>query len=271
MPELPEVQTVADHIKPDLIGKYIVGIEPVWKKVLHNFTPKDLSGKYQIQNVSRRAKFIIIELEDFLLAIHLRMTGKLYLLEQKQRPKHSSAIVYLENSNNLIFEDTRKFGRIYMYKDLSEINSRHGPEPLGKEFTIEWLLTNLKKKKRNIKALLLDQSFISGLGNIYIDEILWESGIHPNSISCAIPKTKVSRLHSAIQNILKEAIRQLGTTFISFSFLNGRSGNYSNELKIFGRQDKPCNICSNAIKKIKVAGRGTHVCTKCQKTHKPKI
>jgi formamidopyrimidine-DNA glycosylase len=270
MPELPEVQTVADHIKPDLIGKYIVGIEPVWKKVLHNFTPKDLSGKYQIQNVSRRAKFIIIELEDFLLAIHLRMTGKLYLLEQKQRPKHSSAIVYLENSNNLIFEDTRKFGRIYMYKDLSEINSRHGPEPLGKEFTIEWLLTNLKKKKRNIKALLLDQSFISGLGNIYIDEILWESGIHPNSISCAIPKTKVSRLYSAIQNILKEAIRQLGTTFISFSFLNGRSGNYSNELKIFGRQDKPCNICSNAIKKIKVAGRGTHVCTKCQKTHKPK-
>ena len=270
MPELPEVQTVADHIKPDLIGKYIVGIEPVWKKVLHNFTPKDLSGKYQIQNVSRRAKFIIIELEDFLLAIHLRMTGKLYLLEQKQRPKHSSAIVYLENSNNLIFEDTRKFGRIYMYKDLSEINSRHGPEPLGKEFTIEWLLTNLKRKKRNIKALLLDQSFISGLGNIYIDEILWESGIHPNSISCAIPKTKVSRLHGAIQTILKEAIRQLGTTFISFSFLNGRSGNYSNELKIFGRQGLACNKCDNTIKKLKVAGRGTHVCTHCQKTHKPK-
>ena len=158
-----------------------------------------------------------------------------------------------------------------MYKDLSEINTSHGPEPLGKEFTSKWLLTNLRKKKRNIKALLLDQCFISGLGNIYIDEILWESGIHPNSISCAIPKTKVSRLHSAIQNILKEAIKQLGTTFISFSFLNGRSGNYSNELKIFGRQDKPCNICSNAIKKIKVSGRGTHVCTKCQKIHKPKI
>ena len=270
MPELPEVQTVADHIKPDLIGKKIIGIEPIWKKVLHNFSAKDLKGKHKIENVSRRAKFIIIESENFLLAVHLRMTGKLYILKEETLPKHTSAIVYLENSKDLIFEDTRKFGRIYMYKDLSEINTSHGLEPLGKEFTSEWLLTNLKKKKRNIKALLLDQSFVSGLGNIYVDESLWESGIHPNSISCAIPKTKVSRLHSAIQNILKEAIKQLGTTFISFSFLNGRSGNYSNELKIFGRQDKLCNICSNAIKKIKVAGRGTHVCTKCQKTHKPK-
>ena len=157
-----------------------------------------------------------------------------------------------------------------MYKDLSEINKRHGPEPPGKEFTDEWLLTNLKKKKRNIKALLLDQSFVSGLGNIYIDESLWESGIHPNSISCAIPKIKVLKLHSAIQIILNEAIKQLGTTFISFSFLNGRSGNYSNELKIFGKQGEPCKNCGSIIKKIKVAGRGTHVCTKCQKPHKPK-
>ena len=270
MPELPEVQTVADHIKPDLIGKKVIGIEPIWKKVLHNFSAKDLKGKHKIKNVNRRAKFIIIELEDFLLAIHLRMTGKLYVLNEKTLPKHTSAVIHLENSDNLIFEDTRKFGRIYMYKDLSEINTSHGPEPLGKEFTIEWLLTNLKKKKRNIKALLLDQSFISGLGNIYVDESLWESGIHPNSISCAIPKTKVSRLHNAIQNILKEAIKQLGTTFISFSFLNGRSGNYSNELKIFGKQGELCKNCGAIIKKIKVAGRGTHVCTKCQKTHKPR-
>ena len=270
MPELPEVQTVADHIKPDLVGKNILGIEPVWEKVLHNFTPKNLTGKNQIRNVSRRAKFIIIELDNFLLAIHLRMTGKLYLLEQGFRPKHTSAVIFLENSKDLIFEDTRKFGRIYMYKDLSEINKMHGPEPLGKDFTYEWLLTNLKKKKRNIKALLLDQSFVSGLGNIYVDESLWESGIHPNSISCAIPKTKISKLHGSIQGILKESIRQLGTTFISFSFLNGRSGNYSNELKIFGRQSKSCPKCASIIKKIRVAGRGTHVCTRCQKTHKPR-
>lgn len=270
MPELPEVQTVADHIKPDLIGKNILGIEPIWKKVLHNFSAKSLNGKHQIKNVSRRAKFIIIELDDFLLAIHLRMTGKLYLLEADSRPKHTSAVISLEDSKELIFEDTRKFGRIYMYKDLTEINSKHGPEPLGEDFTSEWLLTNLKKKKRNIKALLLDQSFLSGLGNIYADESLWESGIHPNSISCSIPKTKVYNLHSAIQSILKESIKQLGTTFLSFSFLNGKSGNYSNELKIFGKQGMPCEKCGNTIKKLRVAGRGTHICTHCQKLHKPK-
>ena len=191
MPELPEVQTVADHIKPDLIGKNVTGIEPVWNKVLHNFAKNDLTGKHKIKNVSRRAKFIIIEFKDFLLAVHLRMTGKLYILDQDTLPKHTSAVIHLENSDNLIFEDTRKFGRIYMYKDLSEINSRHGPEPLEKDFTREWLLLNLKKKKRNIKALLLDQSFVSGLGNIYVDESLWESEIHPNSISCAIPEEKI--------------------------------------------------------------------------------
>jgi len=267
MPELPEVQTVANHIRPNLIGKFITGVKPLWEKTLDNFTPDDLSGKHKIINVSRRAKFIIIELEDFILAIHLRMTGKLYFIEEDLLPKHARAVFYLENSQDLIFEDTRKFGRIYLYKDLSVINSRHGPEPLGKKFTSEWLLENLKMKKRNIKALLLDQSFISGLGNIYVDESLWESGIHPNSISYAIPKTKVCRLHSAIQSILEESIKQLGTTFNSFSFLNGQSGNYSNELKIFGRDNMPCLKCENKIKKIRVSGRGTHVCYTCQKKH----
>tara|TARA_B100000902_G_scaffold13150_1_gene15973 strand:+ start:79 stop:897 length:819 start_codon:yes stop_codon:yes gene_type:complete len=271
MPELPEVQTVADHIRPDLIGKYILGIEPLWTKTLDNFSSDDLNGKHQIMNVSRRAKFIIIELENFILAIHLRMTGKLYFLKEDILPKHTRVIFQLENYNDLIFEDTRKFGRIYLYNDLSEINKRHGPEPLGKIFTPDWLLENLKTKKRNIKALLLDQSFLSGLGNIYVDESLWESGIHPNSISCAIPKTKVLRLHCNIQKILIEAIAQLGTTFINFSFLNGKSGNYSNKLKIFGRQGLPCEKCNKTIKKIKVCGRGTHICPICQKIYKPRL
>ena len=136
------------------------------------------------------------------------------------------------------------------------------------DFTSDWFLENLKKKKRNIKALLLDQSFLSGLGNIYVDESLWASNIHPNSISCFIPKRKVIQLHNNIRVILSESIKQLGTTFINFTFLNGQSGNYSNELKIFGKQGKPCKKCLNKVKKIKVAGRGTHVCNKCQKTHK---
>lgn len=268
MPELPEVQTVVNHIRGDLVGKKIVGIIPLWEKSLHNFKPNDLSiknKKNRILDVRRRAKFIIIDLGDFIIAVHLRMTGKLYIQEGSSIPKYTRAIIKLENSKDLIFDDIRKFGRIYLYKNLIEIDSKHGPEPLGKEFTDKWLYDNLKKKNRNLKALLLDQSFIAGLGNIYVDEILWESGIHPNSISSTISKTKVSLLHNSIQNILKNAIDNHGTTFMSFTFLNGRSGNYSNELKIFGKQGEPCKTCGNLIKKIKVAGRGTHICGTCQK------
>jgi len=268
MPELPEVQTVADHVKPELVGEHILSVEPVWGKVLDNFNAEEAKGKHKVLNVSRRAKFIIIELENFILAVHLRMTGKLYVLNDESPPKHTSAIIHLEGKKNLIFEDTRKFGRIYKYDDLTEINKRHGPEPLEDDFTSDWLLENLKKKKRNIKALLLDQSFLSGLGNIYVDESLWASNIHPNSISCFIPKQKVIQLHNNIRIILSESIKQLGTTFINFTFLNGQSGNYSNELKIFGKQGKPCEKCSNKIKKIKIAGRGTHICNKCQKKFK---
>ena len=268
MPELPEVQTVANHIKPYVIGKYVLSINPIWDKVLDNFHHQDIKGRNKILDVTRRAKFIIINFEKFLIAVHLRMTGKLYVLEGTDIPKHTSAIMELESGEKLIFEDTRKFGRIYKYDDLMLINEKHGPEPLEDDFTSEWLLTNFKSRKRNIKALLLDQSFLSGLGNIYVDESLWASNIHPNSISCYIPKKKIIILHKNIREILSESIEQLGTTFISFTFLNGQSGNYSNELKIFGKQGAPCIKCSNTIEKIKEAGRGTHVCSKCQKIHK---
>ena len=273
MPELPEVQTVVDHIKGDLVGKKILGIIPLWKKSLQNFRPNDLSGKNKknrIIDVRRRAKFIIIDFGEFILAVHLRMTGKLYIQEGSSIPKYTRVIIKLKNSKDLIFDDIRKFGRIYLYKNLTEIDSKHGPEPLGKEFTDEWLYVNLKKRNRNLKALLLDQSFIAGLGNIYVDEILWESGIHPNSISSAISKKKVLLLHNSIQNILKKAIDNHGTTFMSFTFLNGRTGNYSNELNIFGKQGEPCKTCGDLIKKIKVAGRGTHICSTCQKKYRPR-
>ena len=163
MPELPEVQTVVNHIRGDLVGKKILGIIPLWKKSLHNFKPNDLSGKNRIIDVRRRAKFIIIDLGDFIIAVHLRMTGKLYIQEGSSIPKHTRVIIKLENSKDLIFDDIRKFGRIYLYKNLTEIDSKHGPEPLEKEFTDEWLYVNLKKRSRNLKALLLDQSFIAGL------------------------------------------------------------------------------------------------------------
>ena len=270
MPELPEVQTVVDHLRADLVGEKIIAIRPIWLKVLHNFDPNDLFKKnhgLEIKDVTRRAKFIILQLPSSLLAIHLRMTGKLYL-SNEEIPKHTSAIFELESGKKIIFEDTRKFGRIYLYKDLDHINKSHGIEPLSNGFTKDWLFTELKKKKRNIKALLLDQSFIAGLGNIYTDESLWVSRIHPNSISNAISKTAVIRLHQAIQTLLRDAIEAKGTTIINFSFLNGQSGNYADQLRIFGRQDETCFKCGKEIEKIRVAGRGTYLCNQCQQKYK---
>tara|TARA_B100001250_G_scaffold21512_1_gene18235 strand:+ start:579 stop:1397 length:819 start_codon:yes stop_codon:yes gene_type:complete len=269
MPELPEVQTVVNHLKNKLIGKTIISLKPIWPKVFHNFKSEEffkINSSAKILDVKRRAKFIIIQLKNSILAIHLRMTGKLYFLEGKL-PKHTSAEILLDNKKKLIFQDTRKFGRFYLYKNLKYINKRHGPEPLEKKFTKNILLKILTNSKRNIKALLLDQSKIAGLGNIYVDESLWLSNIHPNSLSNLIPKKIIFKLHHSIQHILNQAISYNGTTIIDFSYVNEQSGNYSNQLNIYGKKDLICSKCKTKIKKIKVANRGTYHC-KCQKIYR---
>jgi|TARA_B100002003_G_scaffold221112_1_gene223893 formamidopyrimidine-DNA glycosylase len=270
MPELPEVQTVVNGLKEGLVGDRITCITPIWEKVLSNFIPSDLfikGKKTLIQDVTRRAKFIIIHFPSSILAIHLRMTGKLFFPVANQIPKHTTAVIKLDSGKKLIFHDTRKFGRIYLYNDLTPINERHGPEPLGKNFSVGWLHRALQQRKRNIKALLLDQSFLAGLGNIYVDESLWAAGIHPSSISNALPAARIRRLHEAVQAILTAAITARGTTIIDFSYLNGQSGRYASQLRIFGRQGQPCITCGREIEKIKVTGRGTYVCSRCQKKY----
>jgi len=272
MPELPEVQTVVNHIRPMIIGKRLMTVKPIWEKTLHNFNEDDIDGKNnnnEIIDVYRRAKFIIIELTNKIIALHLRMTGKLYISKKSTYPKYARAVLEFDDNESLIFEDVRKFGRIYLYDDLKIIDSRHGPEPLDKDFTVGLFKGMIKSRNRNIKALLLDQSFLSGLGNIYVDESLWKSGIHPNSISSSIPVTKISILHENIQSTLRNAILKKGTTIIDFS-VNGESGKYANDLSIYGKNNQSCFRCNSIIIKLKVAGRGTYVCTKCQKKYNKK-
>lgn len=272
MPELPEVQTVVNHIRPMIIGKRLMTVKPIWKKTLHNFNEDEIDGKNnnnEIIDVYRRAKFIIIELTNKIIAVHLRMTGKLYISKKSTYPKYARAVLEFDDNESLIFEDVRKFGRIYLYDDLKIIDSRHGPEPLDKDFTVGLFKGMIKSRNRNIKALLLDQSFLSGLGNIYVDESLWKSGIHPNSISSSIPVTKISILHENIQSTLRNAILKKGTTIIDFS-VNGESGKYANDLSIYGKNNQSCFRCNSKIIKLKVAGRGTYVCTKCQKKYNKK-
>jgi len=171
----------------------------------------------------------------------------------------------LENGQQLVFEDTRKFGRFYYYTSGDFLDKKLGIEPLGEDFTAEWLIENLHCKKRMIKALLLDQRIIAGLGNIYVDECLWQSGIHPETKSNKIQKKNISTLCESIKNTLQSSIAAHGTTIVNFSYLNGRSGKFSNQLQIFGKDGQPCALCKTEIKKKQVAGRGTHYCPRCQK------
>jgi len=269
MPELPEVQTVINHIKDDLMGEKIKSIIPLWTKVLHNFTPNDIYQKFEkktVVDVIRRAKFIILQFHNGIIAIHLRMTGKLYFHFKNHYPKHCTAYIEFESGKKLIFEDVRKFGRFYLYNNLDHINHRHGPEPLDSSFTVKIFQGMLLRRRRNIKALLLDQSFLAGLGNIYVDESLWKSKIHSNSISNAIPKNRSEALFHNIRNTLEEAIVKKGTTIIDFS-VNGESGKYAKMLQVFGRGGLECFKCGTLIIKNKVAGRGTYTCQKCQKVY----
>ena len=271
MPELPEVQTVVNSLQPTLPGKIIKSVNSPngYTDVLENGSIKKyqdyLIGKI-LQSVYRRGKFVIIELDSGFLLIHLRMTGKVILEKPtiKDMKYVSFQLMFLDGSN-LFFQDIRKFGRIYICHNLNWLEKKLGIEPLSNDFTPIWLYNQLQKHKRMMKPLLLDQQFIAGLGNIYVDEVLWQSGIHPKAISHKIGQKRSDKLSSAIKNILNRAISYQGTTIINFSYGQNKNGNFSNELKIFGKTNSPCPKCSKPIIKNFIAQRGTHFCNQCQR------
>ena len=188
------------------------------------------------------------------------MSGSLDVVSSKSPVAlHDRVIFELNNGKSLRFNDTRKFGRMYLARSLEEIVGDLGIEPLSNEFTPDYLLEGMKKRSRTIKPLLLDQSFIAGLGNIYVDESLWQAEINPKAKSDRIPRAKVTALHSAIQEILTEAISFLGTDF-GDNVVHG--GMY--RPRVYGRESEPCLRCGKNIKRIVVGQRGTHYCPACQ-------
>jgi len=270
MPELPEVQTVVNYLAPEVQGKFINSIDSPnnYLKVFGNgdlsFVKSAIQGK-RIVRLGRRGKYIIIHLNKGHLILHLRMTGKLLLQGlQKKFDKHLSFRINFNDNSNLYFYDTRKFGRIYFSKTLNWLEQKLGIEPLSMKFDLSWLTQSLGQRKRMMKPLLLDQSFIAGLGNIYIDEILWKSNIHPLSLSNKIPEQIIPDLYKSIRSILKNAILFNGTTFINFSFGENQMGEFGEQLNVFGKQGRPCPDCGEEIKKIRAAQRGTHMCNRCQ-------
>lgn len=266
MPELPEVQTVINSLQ-NLKNKKIINFSYSWERVIYNAQPdklNDIIKNEVIMDLSRRGKYIIIHLKKYYLAFHLRMTG--YLYQTNKIPINSKYIrcsFALSSNQFLIFEDIRKFGGFYLFKHLSDLNKKIGIDPFDRNFTISWMKKNMSKKNRMIKHLLLDQQFICGLGNIYTDEILWKSKIHPRTISCNIKNINI--LHLNILATLNESIEFHGTTFMNFKFDNMKTGNYKAKLNVYGRKNLPCKRCKNIIIKTHIAGRGTYICTYCQK------
>ena len=272
MPELPEVETFARALRPLLAGCTILSADLRWARTLASPSPRKFRAQIQgqkILDVTRRAKYLTLQLTDFNLYVHLRMSGDLFIKEGEYKPaKHDRLLLTLasgpehkEGQKFLVFNDTRKFGRVWLTDDADSVVGGLGPEPLSDEFTAQWLYESLHARRRQMKPLLLDQTFLAGLGNIYTDEALHIAKIHPLALSDSIRPKQAEHLHDAIRTVLNDGIRRNGAS-IDWVY---RGGEFQNYFRVYGREGESCPVCGTKIQKFYVGQRGTHICPHCQK------
>jgi formamidopyrimidine-DNA glycosylase len=275
MPELPEVQTVVNDLQSEgLPGITITGAQVFWPRTIAGMSPDVFCRRIAGQTIAaiwRRGKYLVFDLAngDHLL-IHLRMSGRLHLVSpDTERDKHEHVLLDLENGQQLRFHDTRKFGRIHLVRELETVVGSLGPEPLEARFTVDAFAGQLHARKCQLKPLLLDQTFVAGLGNIYVDEALWEARLHPLRLSSSLTIQEIQTLHRAIRQVLRRGIANLGTTLgtgkANFYSVGRRTGRNSEELQVFRRTNSPCPRCQTTIERLIVGQRSTHICPACQK------
>ena len=262
MPELPEVETVVRTIAPHVEGRRILAAEFFSDLVLrHAKHPlHELLPGRAIQQVRRRGKHIVFTLDQGLLIVHLGMTGKL-LLHAEPGP-HTRAIFTLDDSV-LLYNDSRMFGSIEWCEDLPPRMERLGPEPFDIDATS--FVAGLKNRKTSIKALLMNQTLVRGLGNIYVDEALFRAGIRPATVAAKIGKKRALALHAAMLEVLNEAIHHKGSSISDYVDGKGARGSFQDRHNVYGREGKPCRNCGSTIRKTVLAQRGTHYCPRCQR------
>lgn len=290
MPELPEVETVRRDLAAAVLNKKIKEVKIISRKTIKN-QPADflklLSGQKFI-SLDRIGKLLIFNLSDkkHFLLIHLKMTGQLIYIAgtkiiagghslsglnngaTRALPNKASRFyVVLSDNSHLFFNDQRNFGyaRIVDAAELQKIKAKYGIEPLTANFTLPLFSAIFKKRAKNIKALLLDQSLVAGVGNIYADEVLFASGIAPQRRANTLTKSEIGSLFKNLKLLLAKAIKYRGTTFSDYVDAYGRRGGFSRFLRVYGRSSQECYQCGQALKKAKIAGRGTTYCAKCQK------
>jgi len=274
MPELPEVETVARLLRPRLVGRTLGACTVRWARTLGGLSPgafeRALEG-VRVRSVERRAKWIVMELSRAraragYLCVHLRMTGRLQVDpgDVVAGPWERVRIA-LGGREVLRFVDPRKFGRVRFVRDPRDVLRDLGPEPLGAEFTSDWLAEALHARRRLLKPLLLDQTFVAGLGNIYVDESLHRARLHPLTPSDRVGPAAAARLRNAVRAVLREAIEREGSSFDTFYRTpEGRPGSYQHLFRVYGRTGEPCTSCESPIRYLVVGQRGTHVCPRCQ-------
>jgi len=286
MPELPEVEVVRQQLSNRVTGRTVEDIKiRDWKSVRGDRHFISQTVGQTITAIDRTGKYLIFTLsdEDSYLICHLRMTGRLIFVPsesdtqiggghklpegRKSQPhEHTRIIFTFSNDAHLYFNDMRKFGYIRR-ADVDEVKnqrSKLGPEPLTADYTTDVLKNVLKDRKTSLKAALLKQSDIAGLGNIYVDEACWRAGIRPDSTAGSLGSQDTQALYDATQSVLADALSYGGTTIDGFADTNGAAGNFSDRLAVFGREGEPCRRCGHTVEKIRTAGRGTHLCPECQ-------
>lgn len=288
MPELPEVETVRLQLMRKIIGKTITDITVYHQKTIehNNQFVSQIKGK-TFAHIDRVGKLLIMSFadeEDVFILVHLKMTGQFFYVAKggtitggghsmtesssTHLPnRHTRIAFHLSDGSQLYFNDMRLFG----YTKLADAalvtlaRKGFGPEPIDSDFDTNWFITTLRKKKALVKASLLDQSFIAGLGNIYVDEALWRAKVRPTRRANRVTKAEAVLIAESAGAVMNEAIKVGGTTFQHFADTGGEAGNFSDYLKVFGKQGTPCSRCGTLIVKIRAAGRGTHYCPGCQK------
>jgi len=269
MPELPEVETIKRELAPIVVGRSFSGVVLNWPKAVQIPSSEAFSHclmRKTIEKVDRRGKYLILRLSGGeALILHLRMSGSLLLRPSPGEPDpYFRTIFLLDNGLELCFRDPRKLGMIWLVQDENAVIGKLGPEPLEPDFTAEVLAQRLSNRSAPIKAVICDQTFLAGVGNMYADEALFAAGIHPLRRANSLSAEEVLRLHQAVRRVMEEAIAGSGASTSDYRRPSGEPGAAQFAFRVAHRGGQPCPVCSTPIERIPIRNRGTYFCTRCQ-------
>ncbi|TMD02002.1 MAG: bifunctional DNA-formamidopyrimidine glycosylase/DNA-(apurinic or apyrimidinic site) lyase [Chloroflexi bacterium] len=274
MPELPEVETIVADLRPHLVGRTIVHCELRFPSIVRHPEPErfiDSITGLRIEGVGRRGKFMLIALgEGRLLVVHLGMSGQLRLVDATAEiENHTHVILDLDDNRHLRYRDPRRFGRLLLGTEDELLTSgtlpKLGPEPIDPTFDADELYKRFRKRRAPLKALLLDQAMVAGVGNIYADESLYRARLRPDRAAGSLSRKSVRRLHESLRDSLETAIRNRGSSVDTYRDAWGEVGNQQESLLVYGRAGEPCFTCGRPLSIVRIAGRSTVFCRRCQR------